>query len=308
MLVAWLFACAVELAAPVASGADQPALPADFWARWGDGRAELSGYRLTTPRYGELRQGEAVLIVVSETFTDRARVKSDGGHPDEFPVLKLNDHRSFQTGIYDYDLMTSAWLRLDSVDAPGRPTKVSMAMIEWCGSVYEQLVPRGGAARWTGHSYFDGEADRDVDLGWRNGGVHADLMPMLVRGITGEWPPVGGSVSVPWLPTLVHGRLVHREPAWGEAVITRHRETEVVEVPAGRFEASRVDVRAPEGDTTWWVEAGPERRLLRWSRSDGEVGELTGSTRLPYWELHGEGHEAHRAALGLETPTPPIAP
>jgi hypothetical protein len=39
-------------------------LASPFWQRWGDGRAELAGYDLTTPRYGALRKGVAVTIFV----------------------------------------------------------------------------------------------------------------------------------------------------------------------------------------------------------------------------------------------------
>lgn len=68
-------------------------VPGGFWKHWGDGQAELSGYRLIQPRYGQPRLGQAVLIFVTETFSERDRVKADPGkHPasDEFPVMKLN--------------------------------------------------------------------------------------------------------------------------------------------------------------------------------------------------------------------------
>ena len=32
----------------------------DFWASWGDGKAELSGYRLTMPRYGQPHEGSSL--------------------------------------------------------------------------------------------------------------------------------------------------------------------------------------------------------------------------------------------------------
>src|SRR5258708_5205492 len=76
----------------------------EFWAHWGDGKAELDGYALTQPRYGQKRAGTAVLIFVTEDFSDSLRVKADPGkHPaaDVYPVLKLNFVRDFQTGIYD---------------------------------------------------------------------------------------------------------------------------------------------------------------------------------------------------------------
>ena len=54
-----------------------PASPA-FWAHWGDGKAELNGYRLTQPRYGELRKGTVVHVYVTEPFSHEARVKAGG--------------------------------------------------------------------------------------------------------------------------------------------------------------------------------------------------------------------------------------
>jgi len=100
MIALWLSltACDFQLTQETEARAPETRLPpaaagAAFWDVWGDGKAELDGYRLLVPRYGELRRGEAVQIWVTETFTAGQRVKSDGGHPDEFPVLKLNDVR-----------------------------------------------------------------------------------------------------------------------------------------------------------------------------------------------------------------------
>src|SRR5260221_12341644 len=76
----------------------------EFWKTWGDGQAELAGYDLAYPRYGQLRNGVAVTIFVSETFSNQLRVKADEGkHPvsDQYPVMKLNLIQDFQTGIYD---------------------------------------------------------------------------------------------------------------------------------------------------------------------------------------------------------------
>ena len=141
-------ALAVALAAP-ASGQD-------FWAHWGDGKAELNGYRLTQPRYGLNRAGSAVLVFVTEDFSDSLRVKADPGkHPatDVYPVLKLNFIRDFQTGIYNYNTMTSTFLRV----AAGWPVaKVSFSSQEWCGQVWHQITPRGSRIEGLFHSYFDG--------------------------------------------------------------------------------------------------------------------------------------------------------
>lgn len=46
-----------------------------FRATWFDGTAELSGYRVTVPRYGELRTGELVLTYVTEPMNRTTRIK-----------------------------------------------------------------------------------------------------------------------------------------------------------------------------------------------------------------------------------------
>ena len=92
----------------------------------------------------------------------------------------------------------------------GEPVKVSMSMQEWCGHVYEQLVPADGALDWTSHSYFDGEADRTADLGRRPDGILLDALPLLVRGLTGPVVAPGQTLEVPALPTLISGRFAHR--------------------------------------------------------------------------------------------------
>src|SRR5262249_61482614 len=101
-----------------ANGGEQgPEFGDAFWKQWGDGRGELCGYDLETPRYGSIRHGTAVTIFVTETFSNALRVKADPGrHPkrDEFPVMKLNLVQDFATGIHDYNLLTSP------VPAPAR--------------------------------------------------------------------------------------------------------------------------------------------------------------------------------------------
>ncbi len=118
-----------------------------FWKHWGAGQAEISTYKLVTPRYGEKREGQAVLIYVTEDMSDTLRVKADPGkHPasDVFPALTLNHVRSFQAGIYDYRIMTSTFVRV----AQGFPVaKISFTSQEWCGQVYHQLLPRGDRSR-----------------------------------------------------------------------------------------------------------------------------------------------------------------
>ncbi len=124
----------------VAAAASLPSYDRTFWSTWGDGRAELAGYDLTIPRYNQPRRGVAVTIFVTETFSNSARVKADPGkHPqaDEYPVIKLNLVKDYQTGIYDYNEMTSSFVALQPVNgrAAGSPTRISFSRQEWCGQI-----------------------------------------------------------------------------------------------------------------------------------------------------------------------------
>jgi hypothetical protein len=270
-----------------------------FWGHWADGQAEVDAYRLTMPRYGEARSGEAVLIFVTETFTAAQRVKSDGGHPDEYPVLKLNDVRHFQTGVYDYDLMTSVFVRLDGTDPLGLATRADLGSQEWCGNVYDQLLLEQGRLTRDRHSYFDGEADQQGDLSVSEGGVMGDTFPILVRSLAGEGVGPGETREVPWLPSLADVRLAHQPLVWTTATIARSASTQTIAVPGGSFEVSTVTVTVGDWTTTWDVEAAYPHRLGRWSRSAGEEAVLTGSRRMKYWELKRGGDEALRHELGL---------
>jgi hypothetical protein len=272
----------------------------DFWTHWGDGRAELNGYALKQPRYGALRAGTAVLVFVTEDFSNSARVKADPGkHPpsDVYPVLKLNAVRDFQTGIYDYNVMTSSFLRV----APGWPVvKVSFSSQEWCGHVWHQIVPRDGKLSGLFHSYFDGEADGADDLAFPKGGVLEDALPVLLRGWNGEYLKAGESRAVPFLPSLLWARLNHRPLEWTTAKIARAMSAQSVSVPAGRFEVAAYTVETADGRTLGFeIETAAPHRLIRQTGPDGEELALKGSTRLPYWQLNAPGGEQHLKAMGL---------
>jgi hypothetical protein len=272
----------------------------DFWAHWGDGKAELDGYVLKQPRYGAVRTGTALLVFVTEEFSDSLRVKADPGkHPaaDVYPVLKLNAVRDFRTGIYDYHVMTSTFLRV----AAGWPVaKVSFSSQEWCGHVWHQIVPRAGRLRGLFHSYFDGEADGGDDLPFPDG-VLEDALPILLRPWKGEFLKPGERRAVPFLPSLLWARLNHRPLAWTKATISRAPATVAVSVPAGRFDVAVYTVEVAGGRRLGFeVEFAPPYRLVRQTGPDGEELALEGSTRLAYWRLNAPGGEAHRKDLGLK--------
>jgi hypothetical protein len=298
---------------PVATGASRPEFGAAFWKEWGDGRAELAGYELDTPRYGALRHGTAVAIFVTETFSNERRVKADPGrHPkrDEFPVMKLNLVQDFATGVYDYNLMTSVFTALASVNArpPGSPTKVSFSAQEWCGHVYAQVLFDARYGRFAAHSYFDAEADSTASFDLPNDALSEDALLAWARGFSAPVLAPGDSAEAPLLGSLREARLLHRPLAVTRARFRRAAATRSVTVPAGTFDAGVYEVEVAGGRTwTFWVESSPPHRILQWACSDGERARLLASDRLAYWKLNAPGGEQYLARLGL-TPRPPRTP
>lgn len=295
-----LAACA---APPTAAPPPPASTAAGFWDHWGDGRAELSGYRIRQPRYGTGRPGHAVLVFVTERFTDKTRVKSDGGHKDEFPVIKLNETRDFQTGIYDYNVMTSTFQALDGRDRPGVPTKIAFSAQEWCGHVYDQLLVTDDHYDRTSHSYFDGEADQSGTMAIPTNGLFADALPLAVRGLSGPVPERGDSRTIALHPRLMDLRLTHRDASWTSAIWSVAPEAGSTTVPAGTFPTLEHTLTAGVSTWTWAVEVAAPHRIIAWTGPEGESGELTGSIREPYWAMSGPEGMKRLEDLGLGLPS-----
>jgi hypothetical protein len=303
--VLWVAVSAARPKVPVAAPADAPVFGDAFWKFWGDGRAELAGYDLVFRRYGELRKGVAVTIFVTETFSNSLRVKSDPGkHPksDEFPVLKLNLVEDFSTGIYDYNLMTSAFVALTPVN--GRPagslTKVSFSSQEWCGNVYAHLLFDAAQARLTSHSYFDGEADQSRTMPVPTNALSGDALLLWARGLAAPWLAPGERRTVAFLRSLETARLEHRPVEMLRATLSRAAAPSRASVPAGTFDIELRHVEI-EGGAAWTiaVEAAEPHRIIEWEASEGQKASLLGSDRLAYWKLNAPGGESALAKLGL---------
>ena len=297
--------CHSPVAQPVRTSLPPPEFDAGFWSAWGDGQAELAGYDLVYPRYGQLRRGTAVTVFVTEPFSNTARVKADPGkHPpsDEFPVMKLNLVKDFQTGIYDYNLMLSSFVALKPVNErpAGFPTKASFSSQEWCGQVYEQLLFDSTSIRSESHSYFDGEADRQARVDYPANGVSADTLFLWVRGMAAPALKPGEERNVTLLRSLEAVRLGHQPLAWAEGKLSRGSSLDAVRVPAGAFEAEVWKVRMADGLVlTIWTEQASPHRILGWESTSGERAELLGSARMKYWMLNSEGNESLLKQLGL---------
>ncbi len=287
---------------------------AEFWDTWGDGFAEVSTYDLVIPRYGEARNGESILIFVSETFSERQRVKADPGknpRTDEFPVMKFNWQKNFQTGIYDYSEMLSGFLGLGP--SGGRPAgslaKLSFSRQEWCGHMFAQALFDRERVRVSGTSYFDGDADLSQVLEWKGETMSEDGLVFWARQMSGPALKPGEAKVVPFLTGLRSARDAHAPMAYSQINLTRGATLARVEVPAGEFEAETWAAQLPNGRSyVFHVEKEAPHRLLRWQFTSGEVGEMVATERVKYWQLNQpDGVEALRS-LGLEPRAPRFLP
>ena len=287
--VAAVLACA----GPTAAGPAVTASPA-FWRAWGDGKAELSGYAVTTTRYGAPREGRIVLIYVTEPMDRRNWIKDDAGDvPPEarVNVMKLNNVLKFQTGIYPYSVMTSVFAPVDAW-GPERfaPAKIAMSAQEWCGLVYEKVMPGRESFEREVRSYFHAEGDSDTTVKTPPGTLYEDALLIQLRELDGpfargkDW--VGSIV-----PSLWSQRKSHAAPGPLAATIKRENASRDG-VPVTRFTLTYGSVV-----TTYDVEKAAPRRVLGWKTPGGDEARLLKTARLPYWQLNGPGDEKYLEQL-----------
>jgi hypothetical protein len=125
----------------------------EFSEYWYDGNAEISSFNLKQERYGELREGTAVMIYVTEPFSEKQHTKADNPTSEDPSVLKLNVTKNFVTGIYPYSIMTSIFFPVNQGD---HALKVSTSIQEWCGHTYIELIKENDFDIGV-MSYFEGE-------------------------------------------------------------------------------------------------------------------------------------------------------
>jgi len=278
---------------------------------WHDGKAEIATYDLTYPRYGELRKGTAVAIFVTEPISRATRVKIERpGHDpaDVLQVVKLNLVKDFQTGVYDYNLMTSVFVSLEPV-APypaGSVAKVSFSCQEWCGQVFQQALfkPEGVKDEW--RSYFEAESDGQQTLANQPLALSEDALLMWARGWAEPMLAAGDSKDVKVLRSLETSRVRHTPVIWMDATLTRDKELAEFKLEGQTIPARKLTVKMTgELSTTWTivVEDAAPNRVLSWSTTDGQSATLIKSARMPYWQMHSNKDESALKELGLGQPS-----
>ncbi|WP_075343958.1 hypothetical protein [Tenacibaculum agarivorans] len=127
---------------------------------WFDGTAEITSYTLSQARYGELHEGTATLIFVTEPFSKISNTKADRQRQDNIPVLKLNMNKKFTTGIYPYSMMNSTFFPFENENTS---LKIASSIQEWCGMTYVEMKNENDLLI-NFNSYFEGASFKNKKI------------------------------------------------------------------------------------------------------------------------------------------------
>lgn len=269
---------------------------------WYAGEAELNRFRLEQNRYGEVREGDAVLIFVTEDFLPETQVKFEGRPAADKPVsvLKLNATRNFLTGIYPYSTMTSVFSPVDT--RVPHAYKVTTSAQEWCGHVFMQINRRADGYDGRYFSYFQGEGDREFTL---PDVLLEDEVWTRIR-LNPSDLPVGNVSAVPGTLFL---RLMHRDVAAVDATASLADARDEALSPAP-LKTWRIEYPSLNRSLSITFEADFPHAILAWEETTSPLGGRPGvettravrthSIKLDYWNRNGLDDTIHRARLGLE--------
>ncbi|MBU2939140.1 septum formation inhibitor Maf [Lacinutrix sp. C3R15] len=262
----------------------------EFNTYWYSGKAELSSYELKQSRYNEIRTGEVVLIFVTEPFSLSKQVKLDNAKQageDKVTVMKLNQVRKFNTGIYDYSIVTSTFTPIDFKNHP-LTLKATTSIQEWCGHTFTQLNLDDTQYNFKQFSYF--EADGDASRKFNAALLEEDLMARI-RIQSGQLP-VG---ELQLIPSTIYSRFNYKKMQAHKAKISK-TETETALLYTIRY----LDI---DRSLSIQVEKEFPYKILEWTEGDGDglltTATLKSSLKEPYWNQKSVAHEAKREALKL---------
>ena len=270
-------------------------LPNDFSSYWYAGKAEIASYDLEQSRYGEIHNGHAVLIFVTEDFSKSKQVKLD--YPqrelkDKVGVLKLNFTKKFNTGIYPYSMMQSIFTPVDRNKHPNS-LKTTMSSQEWCGHTYTQLNLKNDSYGINSYSYFEQEGDKQSDL---DKTLIEDEIWNLIR-LDYKSLPVG---EIDIVPGVFHSRLLHKPISSAKANASLSQDEEamkyLLDYPKEKRSLSITFSKAFPHQIVSWEETtkGLGGRTLT------SKATLKKSLHTDYWSKNKNQHSHLRDSLGLK--------
>ncbi|WP_179346489.1 septum formation inhibitor Maf [Winogradskyella ursingii] len=268
--------------------ASKAQLSKEFKDYWYAGEAEITSYKLEQARYGEMRDGTAVLIYVTEDFLPEAQVKADTYSENNISVLKLNATKNFNTGIYPYSIMQSTFYPVTNNE---HAIKISASVQEWCGQVYAQINNRADFEVMS-HSYFQGEADEDFNL--EKALTENELWTKL--RIDPQSLPTG---NINIIPSLEYLRLAHKEiKAYNAQAELKNDSYTIIYPDLNRSLTLYFNPEFPYGISGWEETMvsgfGASAKTLTTKATKLE------SIKSAYWTKNGNSDETLRQSLKLQ--------
>jgi hypothetical protein len=175
-----------------------------FEEYWLSGNGEINTYRLQQMSFGEVHEGTALLLFNVEDFSKSKQVRLDypeKAGSDAIKVLKSNQIRSFNTGVYGNNIMQSVFTPIDLEKHPNS-IKVTTSVQNWMGQVFTQLNLRPYQYFFKINSHLETEGDQEFQLNkafledeiWNNIRINPDDLPT-------------GSIQI--IPSMITARLRH---------------------------------------------------------------------------------------------------
>lgn len=255
-------------------------LSKEFNDYWYAGDAEISSYKLEQSRYGEPRNGTAVLVYVTEPFLEKKQVKADYSKPSNINVLKLNRTKKFNTGIYPYSIMQSTFYPIANNQ---HAIKTSCSIQEWCGHAYTQLNNRE-QFEINSHSYFENQADANFKLS--KAILENELWTQL--RINPKSLPIGNIKAIPSL----------------ELIRLKHKTLKAYNASA-KLTVGNYTINYPDLKRTLSINFNPNfpYDIVSWKETiDGKTTKATKlkTIKSAYWNKNGNKDEVLRKTLLLE--------
>jgi len=268
----------------------QVSTPTNTWNDyWYAGKAEVNSYQLVQSRYGQERIGSSVLVFVTEDFSKSKFVKLDypNRNPsDKVSVLKTNMIRKFNTGIYDYSMMSSVFTPV-SADKYPYTLKVTTSSQEWCGHTWSQYNRANGGYSIDGKSYFESEGDENTRLSadWLE-----DELWNRIR-INPSTVPTG---PIKIIPGSFYSRLNHLPFSVEDAEIKSQKTSEGT--------TFFIEYKSLDRKLSITIDNTPPHKIQHWEERSNRgttKGILIKSMHLPYWSMNDNKYEGYRDSLKL---------
>jgi len=268
----------------------------EFTEYWWTGKAEINSYKLEQARYGEIHQGNAVLIFVTEDFSKKKHVKLDNPQQagnDAVNVLKLNFTKKFTTGIYPYSMMMSSFKPVEVSIFPNT-FKVTATSQEWCGHTFTQLDLE--KERYEGYlfSYFESEgSESQVSLQkelledeiWNTIRLDYNLLPT-------------GNIEI--IPGLLSQRLLHHDFTVLKANASLLDAEDDQKIYLVEYEKPQRTLKIFfQSEFPYQIEGWEDSQMIRGKLMTTKA-KLNKSLKLDYWNKNQPNDTKYRQELDLE--------